>query len=76
MTTYESALSELSSRLIGTDSTLTTSLSDILAAALQEMIEAELTATIGAAHGERTDSRLAQRNGRRCRLGDPEAACR
>ena len=34
MTNYESALSELSSRLIGTDSTLTTSLSDILAAAL------------------------------------------
>ena len=42
MTTYESALSELSSRLIGTDSTLTTSLSDILAAALQELIEAAL----------------------------------
>jgi len=68
MTTYESALSELSSRLIGTDSTLTTSLSDILAAALQEMIEAELTATIGAAHGERTDGRLAQRNGHRSKL--------
>ena len=56
MTTYESALSELSSRLIGTDSTLTASLSDILGAALQELIEAELTATIGAAPGERTDS--------------------
>ena len=68
MTTYESALSELSSRLIGTDSTLTTSLSDILAAALQELIEAELTATIGAAPGERTDSRLAQRNGHRPKL--------
>ena len=68
MTTYESALSELSSRLIGTDSTLTNSLSDILAAALQELIEAELTATIGAAPGERTDSRLAQRNGHRPKL--------
>jgi putative transposase len=68
MTTYESALSELSSRLIGTDSTLTTSLSDILAAALQEMIEAQLTATIGAAHGERSDGRLAQRNGHRPKL--------
>ena len=68
MTTYESALSELSSRLIGTDSTLTTSLSDILAAALQELIEAELTATIGAAPGERTDNRLAQRNGHRPKL--------
>src|SRR6056297_2173752 len=68
MTTYESALSELSSRLIGTDSTLTTSLSDILAAALQELIEAELTATIGAGPGERTNSRLAQRNGHRPKL--------
>ena len=68
MTTYESALSELSSRLIGTDSTLTTSLSDILAAALQELIEAELTATIGAAPGERTDARTAQRNGHRPKL--------
>lgn len=63
MTTYESALSELLSRLIGTDSTLTASLCDILAAARQEMIEAQLTATIGAAHGERTDGRLAERNG-------------
>lgn len=68
MTTYESALSELSSRLIGTDSTLTTSLSDILAAALQELIEAELTATIGAAPGERTEARTAQRNGHRPKL--------
>jgi len=68
MTTYESALSELSSRLIGTDSTLTTSLSDVLAAALQELIEAELTATIGASPGERTDARTAQRNGHRPKL--------
>ena len=44
MTTYESALSELSGRLIGTGSNLTNSLSEILAAALQELIEAELTA--------------------------------
>ena len=68
MTNYESALSELSARLIGTDSTLTTSLSDILAAALQELIEAELTATIGAAPGERTNERTAQRNGHRPKL--------
>jgi putative transposase len=58
MTTYESALSELSTRLIGTGSNLTNSLSEILAAALQELIEAELTAAIGAAPGERTDRAL------------------
>lgn len=68
MTTYESALSELSSRLLGTDATLTSSLADILAAALQELIEAELTATIGAAPGERSDTRTAQRNGHRPKL--------
>ena len=61
MTTYESALSELSGRLIGTGSNLTNSLSEILAAALQELIEAELTAAIGAAPGERSEDRLAQR---------------
>ena len=68
MTTYESALSELSARLLGSGSTLTSSLSEILAAALQELIEDELTATIGAAPGERTDSRVAQRNGHRPKL--------
>ncbi len=68
MTTYESALSELSGRLIGTGSNLTNSLSEILAAALQELIEAELTAAIGAAPGERTEDRLAQRNGHRPKL--------
>ena len=57
MTMYESALSELSGRLIGTGSNLTSSLSEILAAALQELIEAELTAAIGAAPGERTEDR-------------------
>jgi hypothetical protein len=59
MTTYESALSELSIRLIGTDSNLTNSLSDILAAALQELIEAELTATIGATLRHRRTVRIA-----------------
>ena len=68
MTTYESALSELSTRLIGTGSSLTSSLSEILAAALQELIEAELTAAIGAGPGERTEDRLAQRNGHRPKL--------
>ena len=68
MTTYESALSELSGRLIGTRSNLTNCLSEILAAALQELIEAELTAAIGAAPGQRTEDRLAQRNGHRSKL--------
>lgn len=68
MTVHESALSDLAARLAGTDASLTTSLRDILAAALQELIEAELTATIGAAPGERTPDRLAQRNGHRSKL--------
>jgi hypothetical protein len=39
-----------------------TSLRDILTVALQELIEAELTATIGAGPGERSPERIAQRN--------------
>jgi transposase-like protein len=79
MTTHESAFSELAARLAGTDPTLTTSLRDILAAALQELIEAELTAAIGAAPGERTPERVAQRNRHRSKLlstptGDIEVA--
>ena len=79
MTTQESALSDLAARLAGTDASLSTSLRDILAAALQELIEAELTATIGAAPGERTPERVAQRNGHRPKLlstpaGDVEVA--
>jgi transposase-like protein len=68
MTSHEFALSDLAARLAGTDASLTTSLRDILAAALQELIEAELTAVIGAAPGERTTERIAQRNGHRPKL--------
>jgi putative transposase len=68
MTSSESALSALAARLAGTDASLSTSLRDILTVALQELIEAELTATIGAAPGERTPERSAQRNGHRPRL--------
>jgi putative transposase len=68
MTNYESALSELGERLAGTDPSLSTSIAEILAAAIQELVESELTAQIGAAHGERTPSRLAQRNGHRPKL--------
>jgi len=68
MTNHEFALSDLAARLAGTDATLSTSLRDILAAALQELIEAELTSIIGAAPGERTPDRTAQRNGHRPKL--------
>ena len=43
-------------------------LREVVRDALQELIEAELTATIGAAKHERTDTRIAQRNGGRDRL--------
>jgi putative transposase len=68
MTVYESALSDLASRLTDGDHTLTTALRDILTAALQDLIEADLTGKIGAAPGERTPDRLAQRNGHRPKL--------
>jgi putative transposase len=68
MTHYESAIDELAGRLQGTDASLTTSISDILAAALQELIEAELVARIGAEPGERTPARTGQRNGHRPKL--------
>jgi transposase-like protein len=79
MTTHESALSDLAARLAGTDPTLSTSLRDILTAALQELIEAELTTAIGAAPGERSSERTALRNGHRPKLlstpaGDVELA--
>jgi transposase-like protein len=47
---------------------LSTSLREILTVALQELIEAELIAAIGAAPGERTPERTAQRNGHRPKL--------
>jgi len=61
-------LDDLASRLTGTDASLASSLSDILTAALQELIEAELTACIGAEPGERSLTRTAQRNGHRPKL--------
>ncbi|MEN9645541.1 MAG: hypothetical protein RL238_2210 [Actinomycetota bacterium] len=68
MTNHEFALSDLAARLTGTDASLSTALRDILTAALQELIEAELTATIGAGHGERSPERVTQRNGHRPKL--------
>jgi putative transposase len=51
MTTHEPAVSDLAARFAGTDPSLSTSLRDIVTAALQELIEAELTGLIGAAPG-------------------------
>jgi putative transposase len=79
MTNYEFALSDVAARLAGTDATLSSAIRDILAAALQELIEAELTATIGAGPGEHSATRSALRNGHRPKLlstpaGDVELA--
>lgn len=79
MTTHEFAVSDLAARLLGTDATLSTALRDIVTVAIQELIEAELTARIGAAPGERSADRAAHRNGHRPKLvstpaGDVEIA--
>jgi len=68
MATRDSALSDLSEMLIATDGTLSTSLAEILTVAVQELIEAELTARVGAEPGERAPARLTQRNGHRPKL--------
>lgn len=72
MADFESALSELGAALTATDTKLSASLAEILGVAIQELIEAELTALIGAAPGERTLGRTNQRNGHRPKVGlDP-----
>ena len=68
MAANEFAVSDLAARLLGTDATRATSLRDILTAALQELIEAELSSTIRAEHGERSPERVTQRNGHRPKL--------
>lgn len=68
MADFESALSELSATLESDHGGLAGRLREILTDAIQELIEAELTAKIGAEHGERTLARTAQRNGHRPKL--------
>src|SRR3954470_13441333 len=68
MADFESALSELGAVLAATDAKLSTSLAEILGVAIQELIEAELTALIGAGPGERSSTRTALRNGHRPKL--------
>ena len=51
MADFESALSELGAALAATDAKLSTSLAEILGVAIQRLVEAELTALIGAAAG-------------------------
>lgn len=66
MTFTDSDLSELLAAVKAGE--LTEKIRTSLAWVLQQLIEAELTATIGAAPHERTESRTAQRNGHRPKL--------
>ena len=71
MTLTESDLSELLDAV--QSSNLTDTIRSSLTWVLQQLIEAELTATIGAAPHERTDARSAQRNGHRPKLVSTQA---
>jgi transposase-like protein len=68
MTTPDSALNALSGALTDTESPLATNLAEILTDAIQELIEVELTARIGAEPGERSLARTNLRNGHRDKL--------
>jgi transposase-like protein len=72
MTIAHSALSELLEALKAGE--VTDTVRSSLAWILQELIEAELTAAIGALPNERTEARRALRNGNRGQ--DPEVALR
>ena len=62
MTTNDSALNALTNAVTATNSPLAANLAEILTDAIQELIEAELTARIGAEPSERTLSLSNQRN--------------
>ena len=66
MTLTESDLSELLAAVQAGD--MTDTIRTSLAWVLQQLIEAELSSTIGAAPHERTEARTAQRNGHRPKL--------
>ena len=68
MTENNSALNALTHAVTASDSPLAANLAEILTDAIQELIEAELTARIGAEPGERSLSRTNQRNGHRDKL--------
>ncbi len=68
MAQHDWALSELARRLTEVGGTLVSSIGEILGAALQELIEAELTARIGVEPGERSPACTVQRNGHRPKL--------
>jgi transposase-like protein len=68
MTTHDSALNALTEAMSAADSPLAAGLASILTEAIQELIEAELTARIGAEPHERTLARTNLRNGHRDRL--------
>ena len=68
MTTPDSALNALSGALTSTDSPLAANLAEILTDAIQELIEAELTARIGAEPGERSLARTNLHNGHHDKL--------
>ena len=68
MTTHDSALNALSESLTATDSPLAANLAEILTDAIQSLIEAELSARIGAEPNERALSRSNLRNGHRDKL--------
>ncbi len=68
MTTSDSALNALSASLTATDSPLAANLAEILTDAIQSLIEAELSARIGAEPNERALSRSNLRNGHRDKL--------
>ena len=63
MANHDSALSALGERLAETDAVFSTSIVEIMTAAVQELVEAELTARIGAAPGERTETRTTNATG-------------